>query len=67
MMIRDYDRGSKNVVVTCDGCEEELEVLTSDFSEASKVIRDKKWTIKKLHNDWLHLCPKCSNREVFKK
>ena len=57
-----------NLVVVCDNCEAEEEIVsTTNFSEACKIIRAKKWTIENIRGEYLHLCPKCSAEEVFKK
>lgn len=57
-----------NIAVVCDGCGviEDI-VSTTDYSEASKIIRAKHWTIENIRGEYLHLCPKCSAEEAFGK
>jgi Fe2+ or Zn2+ uptake regulation protein len=65
MMLK-YDRDT--LAVVCDDCETiEPIISTTDYSEASKIIRAKGWKIENIRGEYLHLCPKCNAKEAFEK
>jgi len=59
-------RDNEEVIFHCDGigCHEHLNTEEVDFSLA-RIIRDEAgWTLRKVHNQWLEICPDCNISET---
>lgn len=48
----------------CDeiGCDSEENLDTDDFRAAVSALRGLGWEIKKIGNDWVHICPDCQQQ-----
>lgn len=53
------DRQHGYVIVVCDECADELNILTDSFVELMEYAKSIGWTSRKIANEWLHGCPKC--------
>jgi len=61
------DRDHGDVTIFCDGadCREEIFVFSRDdaWGEAMGEMSSRGWTKRRVNNDWLHYCSRCSGVE----
>jgi hypothetical protein len=44
------------ITFECDTCQEELDTGDEDFTQALGLLREERWTIMKIGEDWFHFC-----------
>lgn len=58
-MTSSRDPHTRDVIFTCDACDDTFDPGLDDFSEAWTAAKSHEWITRKIGSDWLHYCPDC--------
>ena len=61
-MIEDLRDGDYEV--SCDYCSEDTEVSADSWQDMIELIKSRGWHIRKVGNDWKHMCEDCFHKHV---